>query len=647
MSTTTGTAAIDTSTIAAYIATAKKVDPAQDIRACYELSERYVRQYLDRWDEIYRLYHGYVKTKQSGSNRQANFHFHKIFQQVEMECARFVSSYYSHDPFVTVKPINSSSVNPARAMEELMQYYYEHCPVFYLARLRQVKYTALYGCGYTMPTWKTITAKVKRQLPVTIHGYQIPGAYQTVEQEEVIYDGIWFEVYSPSDVFPYPGCIDHARMPWIILKEFMYADDLIDMAKAGIGGFDLSKVMKIPANGYGQNDRSWRSKAQAIGLTTSESDPYLIHLLHKFTRKRWQTLANNQEVIRDVPNPFEHGEIPLVMGVKTIDPESYYPIGSVKPLITAQKLFNIQMNTWVNATLQNVWPMWKYRSTVNPNSLVSYPNNRIQVQSMNDVEILKMPEMKQDVMVLKSFLDAHFEEVSGYYGSQKGHSDQQNTATSDTIFSQQGDKRIGYDTMTYEQLTLIQEARQTCKNIQQFMPEEMELRINGPGGPNFQSYGPADVRGEFDFMASGASTAYNRDIINQQLINFFDIANASQQLVRMPNGALIPAPVLDTYNALKQIYEGFNVKNLDKILYRPELFGIPINNDLLGQYGLPAIPGLENLSADPRTGGMARPGAMPTSMSGLGGRMPVSTNPAKMSGSPSSLKRPSKLKAAA
>jgi hypothetical protein len=147
--------------------------------------------------------------------------------------------------------------------------------------------------------------------------------------------------------------------------------------------------------------------------------------------------------------------------------------------------------------------------------------------------------------------------------------------------------------------------------VQQFMPESVDLRVSGPGGFAFVQSTPEDIRGQFDFSTNGASESLNRAVTQQQLINLFELASGASQWVEIPTGEIIPMPVLDTYIALKELYEGYGRRNAENLLYRPEIFGQPLSNNLLSSYGLPPIPGLDQLTQNPNTGGMRNRGQRP------------------------------------
>jgi hypothetical protein len=157
---------------------------------------------------------------------------------------------------------------------------------------------------------------------------------------------------------------------------------------------------------------------EAIDRRSYQLDPYLIRLQHMFTKDRFTTLANDDQLIRDVKNVFWHGRIPVCQGVKTLDPDSFWPIGSGKNILPNQKMLNIYMNAMVDTTISTLYPVWKHKAHINRNQLLSLPNQRITVRNLDDVDIVKMPEMKHDLLAIKTILEANVEEITGYFGSQ-------------------------------------------------------------------------------------------------------------------------------------------------------------------------------------------------------------------------------------
>lgn len=576
-----------------------KTDPKKLIEDRFKASELFMKPYHERWRKIRNAYHGYIADKQRRRGR-ANFHLHKMFPQIELEAARFTVNYFAQPPFIQVNPRGPTSTDAAQLHEMALQHFIELAPTFYLQKLRLIKYSLMYGSGFEMPTWRTKTQKVKEKKPVIIGGVHIGD--EEVEEDKVVYDGFHFMTFSPTEVFPYPYARHTLSTPWLGIREYVHIDDLLDRTEQEI--YDKSKVMNIPLNAYKQDEWEMRRHYADLGLSTPDDDPELICLDHMFSPDQFMTLANGEVVIRDSPNVFYHQQIPVVQGVKVLDPDSFWPVGSGQVILPNQRLRNLLGNASIDTVLKNLWPVWKYKAgSVNPNNLLSLPNQAIPLKNMNDVDILKMPEMKQDIMAIMAILDANMEEATGYFGTQKGAAGQVQTATSDAIFQQEGNLRIKYDVETFERLTLNPEAQLLSKTLQQFMPDEVSVRMMGAPGMQFQKLTPDQIRGEFVYSTSGASQSMNRAIVQKQLIEFFDRTQQADQLVRLPTGQLVPMPVLNTYNAAKDILHGFDQKNPDRWLYRPEVFGMPVDNETFEAFGLPPIPGLQNMPGGASAGG--------------------------------------------
>ncbi|RJX21814.1 MAG: hypothetical protein C4570_02070 [Ammonifex sp.] len=589
----------ETKTLAVYLKTPKKA--ADVVRDAYNLSRQLGQKRRDTWTEIYLAYHGYIREKLKKPKR-ANFHIHKIFPQIEMEAARYTTGLFTHRPFVSVTPSNASTFELARNRETVIQYYLEHCPSWYLSNLRLLKYTLLYGCAFRVHSWRTISREVRKIRPVDIWGQKTNLTYRE-DVKEMIYDGPWFETYSPTEVFPHPFGLTLDQKPWVVVEEFSPAEDLLLFAEGG--AYDVARVKHIPLNMSGQNDIQYMLRGQELGYEKIEPQEDIVRLQHYFSKERFITLANDEVVIRDIKNPYLHGEIPVTMGVKTLDPDAFWPIGAAKPILPAQKFNNLVFDTSADSALMSGWPIWKYKSNIDKNYLISVPNQRIPVEAMDDVDVVKLPEMKQDLLQLKAMIEANIEECTGYFGPQKGFSGQRHTATSDTIFAQQGDVRIQYDVMTYEKLTLLPEAKKLAAMIEQFMPEELQLYMTGPGAGVMQKLTQDDIRGEFHYRVSGISESIRRAGNKQALVELVQIAQGAQQFVRLFNGMIAPVPLLDNFYAFEQLFRTLDREDAEKFVIRPEVFGMPLNTDQLSPVPMPGFPGSENLNQHPLTGALS------------------------------------------
>ena len=589
-------------TVGEYLTIRTPVDKVRLVHDRYELSKQVLSDRRAKWLEYYQLYSGYIDPAKKVKGR-ANFHFHTIFPQIELEASRYLTSYFAHNPYVQVLPSGGQFIDQAKAREQILQHYYEHAPTHFYETFRFIKFTLLYGCAFRIPTWRKIIGKITKRIPLGPGG-----GYADAQYEDIIYDGLHFSTWAPHEVFPYPYAKSINQLPWVIIEEFVHIDELVNRAKSG--AFDLAQVNKIPLNCSGQDQMSFKTMAAATGDKTADDDPYMIRLLHNLSPTEFITTANDAVSIRETENYYYHQQIPAIMGVKTLDPEKFHPVGAVKPIAPNQKMVNFTGNHMINQMVRNMDPVWWRTGKVDARYLVSRPNNIILSEKGpgpgGDFGILEMPELKHDLFLFQNLLQQNREETTGYYGTQKGHSTQRNTATSDSIFEAQGDKRINADVMAFEELSLVPEAKQVSALIDQFMPNEVAVRVAGAKGINFQNRTPADIQGEFDFRVGGITENINRAVQQRQMIDLIATSKDMQQLVQLDNGALVPMPVLNVYEALQAVWEPTAGTSTDKILYPPELFGMAVDNNLFQQYGLPALPGLEGMGG----GGMVPRRAM-------------------------------------
>ena len=591
------------------------------VRSRFNYAKTALSTRRETWRDQRNAYHGYVSKSRMKKGR-SNIWYHKVFPIVELETARQLVHYMQHKPFVTVLPTSGNNSDGAKNHELAVQHYIEHAPTFFLELLRSLKYTSIYGTAFRLSSWRTKTRAGKKYVPVMFHGMEV--GTQQEDFIETVYDGLFFKTYSPYDLFPHPLATHISNAPWVISVDFVRADKLMEDAKLGI--YDKGAVDKVPLNGYLQDEWEVLRQQQELGYDGPTSDGQMICLQTYMAEDRFITVANNAQVIKESGN--RKGTIPMAQCVKSLDPDSFWPIGTVKPILPSQKMVNMFTRAIADSTTSTIWPVWKHKSTVNPATLMSLPNHKISVRQMDDVDIIKMPELKHDLLATKFMFEQNMNETHGYYDIQQGNDQGPvRTATSDNIRQAEGGIRIQGDAMIQEELGLIPDAKNISALVQDFMPEEVEIRIVGAGGDSqFQSITQAEIQGEFTFKASGTTNAINRAVAQKHMIDMFSIANNATQYVKMADGQVIPVPVLDTYEALKDIYQDYNRADVDKLLYRPEVFGIPINNNVLAEYGLPPIPGLD---ANPMTGALSNTG----SAGALNGQS-TGRNPKRLSDNP-------------
>lgn len=595
--------ATDAKTVGSYLTVLSQKPPEEIVRDAYSLAYNHQKTRRDKWRELFLAYHGYVQNKET-RYRRANLHFHKIFPQIEMEAARMLTGFFTHRPFAAIIATDQNYVEQAKTREAVQQYYLDKCPNFFISKLRQIKHALLYGCGYTVPTWRTITQKRKKHVKFKLWGAEINGVSDIVEVEDTVYDGLDFQTYSPSEVFPDPFGLTMDQKRYVIIEEWVSAEHLLEIADTG--GYDRAAIMACPLNMSGQQEIEYAMRRRELGLENeTESDEGIIRLQHYYSRDRFITLANDEKVIRDVDNPFDHKRVPVIQGVKVIDPESFYPIGTARPILANQKFTNLFFNLMAQHALSMAYPSWKYKAgSVDPNFLLSVPNNRIPVRDMDDVDIFQMPEMKRDLAAIMAMCETNIEEATGYFGPQKGYSDVKHTATSDSIFASQGDKRISGDVLVYERMTLTPEAEMCGDLVEQFMPPEIAVRVTGIAGAMYQKVSPEQIRGDFSYRVSGISASINRAIQREQLVELYKLGADAQQQVRLMNGIVVPVPLQDNHYALQQLYEAHERTDAEKFLIRPEVFGEPLNNEALAREPQPPVPYANELHQHPITGAM-------------------------------------------
>jgi hypothetical protein len=123
------------------------------------------------------------------------------------------------------------------------------------------------------------------------------------------------------------------------------------------------------------------------------------------------------------------------------------------------------------------------------------------------------------------------EKVSGVSAYQMGSDSPalNRTATGVALISEQGNTRFAHKVRISELTGLRRLARHFGSILQQFMPENMMVRLQGPGGQwLFQTIDPQSIAGAFDYNVEAESASQTESIRREQTLSLF------QLLVQMP-----------------------------------------------------------------------------------------------------------------
>lgn len=196
------------------------------------------------------------------------------------------------------------------------------------------------------------------------------GKEQRVSQ--VYYDGPDFKPLVNRDVLANPSYSNIKG--WFAYREYVTLDELMDIndstrSKPVYKNLDILRgsVAKEGEGGGDTRDDNYISKNKSIfGLEDYlGKDEYnkTIEVVTEYTPERWITYAPKHGVVlRDIPNPYDHGQIPVVMLKYYQVDDDLYGLSEIEPVEKLQKATNALVNQYLDSINMSLYTPLKIRA---------------------------------------------------------------------------------------------------------------------------------------------------------------------------------------------------------------------------------------------------------------------------------------------
>jgi len=216
------------------------------------------------------------------------------------------------------------------------------------------------------------------------------------KKRDVFYDGPDLRVWNNRDVL-----VDNAYSSiknWIQLRDYVTIQDLervndIAKGKPVYKNLDLLKqqVRLDERSGGDTRSSNWQSRNKSI---TGVEDRLgmdevfkTVEIVTEYRKDRWITFApKHGVVIRDIENPYDHGQIPVVMLKYYPIDDDIYGLSEIEPVERLQKAINSLVCQYVDAINMGLYPIVKVRSQgVQMHTLEFGPGKKWIMDSPDDV----------------------------------------------------------------------------------------------------------------------------------------------------------------------------------------------------------------------------------------------------------------------
>ena len=472
----------------------------EEISTQYELAKRYLDPIHDRMNDQEELYRCFIDAQNYPHN--ARVFDPRIFRVIETITPRMVAA----EPTGSFYPTEEGDVTTNTILNALVKYDWRRA-VMFPKLVNFVKSMLLFGTSFGRTYWDFRECEKTQMKPKMINGKMVWTPTNTKKVNITEYDGPNFEVLNIYDCFPDPNSTTLDNMRWFIYRQFKTLNELEDENDARGGEYwkNLDKLKKAVEDkakednkkGYKPSDINYREHRRVM-LSTQElvgednSNPEFVVLI-RYTHDRWLfTVPEYGIVIRDVENPYFHGQLPIIYGVDYPYPGELYGIGEIEPIDRIQRAINAVLNQRLDNVQMTLNTMWKIKKNagVDLHTLVSSPGNIITTDDMDAVDVVQTPDVTGPTFVqTMNYLTSAMQNGSGITDYTMGIDSKQNTgndtATGVRLIQQEANAQFKLKIQLFNSMVIERIANQWKDLRIQYTTEKQKVRIIGRADVKF------------------------------------------------------------------------------------------------------------------------------------------------------------------
>lgn len=566
----------------------KDAEVLEHVTKRFDALDKKRKPYETKWRRWYKMYRQYIEDKEKRPNG-ANLYIPYVFSAIETVKPRIINTMFAARPYVGLISLDPKLTVNAETHTNLMDYQFNHKMGFIEQATLAVGNLLLYGTGFTKQTWKYQTKKRKKREQNIADGKFM--GYNTIERDKVLYDDPYMLSVDIFDFYLDPAIYRIEDQPDVIHTYKRPLSDYEQLVKDK--AMDKKVFEALKNSGSARNELGVSMRLSDTGMSGESPVADDISIMEYWTDDYYVVVGNKSVVIARGENPYWHGEKPFKKMVDIPVQGEAYGIGECEAAESLQLELNATRNQRIDNISLVINRMWKVLrgSNIDPEQLVATPGGIIEVDSMDELEELKMTDVSQSAYREEEVIKRDIDSTLGVYDYAKGASPtRRETATTSTILAEASNERFKLKIMLLETTWLIGVANQIAALNEQYYDKEKVITLMRDNSIIDVQVSPELLGGEFEFMATGSSVdpIYNKAVRQQSLMQLFGVVN------QMP---FINLPVL-----VKKIFDAFDIKDTRELIQpmmpqmpmsSPPVAGGPINQPM----GTPPVAGDSNIEA--------------------------------------------------
>jgi len=291
----------------------------------------------------------------------------------------------------------------------------------------------------------------------------------------------------------------------------------------------------------------------------------IIEVLEYWDKDKIYVIGARKIVLKEEDNPFS-GLLPFIMARYIPVQHELYGIGIPEISETLQDELNTVRNQRmdnVNLIINRMFVANKY-ADIDFDQLVSYPGNVILTNDVNAIQPLDTRDITKSAYQEEEIIKRDIDNAVGEYEYSRGALPPRKETATGIVRLQQA-ASVRFDTVVKMlEFTVIRNiAKMFLWLDYTFMPKAMLKSVLGEDdyisleADTFFAQEPEEMLKQYHFQPMGSSTTAIKEVRIQQIMQAYKLFNQD--------------PMIDQFELRKMVVDVLDLKNLDKLLKKPEV----------------------------------------------------------------------------
>lgn len=371
------------------------------------MRENWRKAYEILWWQIYVAYmNGNVTTR---TPTRSKVFIPLVFQIIEIATPKLISFTSGSENMFDVVPNDVQEEDVAKNIERLLadQLDKNEFADKYETFLKQL---LLYGTSYFWIDWEVewkwrVNRLPKKMTYVDDNGVnQEKVEYETQKRYEIAGRRPKLTVLDVLDVYPEQDHSEVNNQSSVMIRKFLNRDEFARICDSPQPYFGNKEAALATGTTYKyQETRQWRKTARGEISTVTSKDIELIEVWGYWDldgdgkdEPCQVVIANRQVVVRAVPNPFDHQEVPLVKVNFCKVPLEWYGIGLVEPVLSLQNETNLvrrQRLDNVNLLINQMYKALATDTSIDVDKITASPSGVVLVDAMENLQPIERKDV--------------------------------------------------------------------------------------------------------------------------------------------------------------------------------------------------------------------------------------------------------------